>query len=145
MKYNNALAPTPEQVEGTLLSKEGGPIYMVNLLKYKERAEYADGRETSLTGREAYALYGQGVAETLTDVGGSIVFGGEVVGLLVGQVDELWDDVAIAMYPDGAAMAQMISSPKYQAIHVHREAGLAGQLNITTRVRGSLGQAGGGA
>ena len=36
-------------------------------------------------------------------------------------------------------MAEMFSSPKYQAIHVHREAGLAGQLNITTRVRGALG------
>ena len=145
MEYNNALQPTPEQIEETILSKEEGPIYMVNLLKFKERAEYADGRETSLTGREAYALYGQGVVETLTDVGGSIVFGGEVVGLLVGQVDELWDDVAIAMYPDGAAMAQMLSSPKYQAIHVHREAGLAGQLNITTRVRGALNAAAGGA
>ena len=145
MEYENALQPSPEQVEETILSKEKGPIYMVNLLKYKDRAEYADGRETSLTGREAYALYGQGVVETLTDVGGSVVFGGEVVGLLVGQVDELWDDVAIAMYPDGAAMAEMISSPKYQAIHVHREAGLAGQLNITTRVRGALNAATGGA
>ncbi len=138
MEYNNALQPTPEQIEETILSKEEGPIYMVNLLKFKERAEYSDGRETSLTGREAYALYGRGVVETLTDVGGSLVFGAAVAGLLVGQVDELWDDVAIAMYPNGAAMAQMVSSPKYQAIHVHREAGLAGQLNITTRVRGAV-------
>ncbi len=144
MAYNNALQPTPKQIEETFLSKEDGPSYMVNLLKFKKRAEYTDGRETSLAGREAYALYGQGVVETLTDVGGSIVFGAEVVGLLVGQVDELWDDVAIAMYPNGAAMAQMVSSPKYQAIHVHREAGLAGQLNITTRVRGALAGASSG-
>ena len=145
MKYSNAMAPTPETIQQLIETANEGPIYMVNLLKFKKRAEYTDGRETSLTGREAYALYGQGVVETLTDVGGSIVFGAEVVGLLVGQVDELWDDVAIAMYPSGAAMAQMVSSPKYQAIHVHREAGLAGQLNITTRVRGALNAATGGA
>ena len=36
------------------------------------------------------------------------------------------------MYPSRAAMLEMISSPEYQAILVHREAGLAGQLNIET-------------
>ncbi len=138
MNYTNALEPTEQQIAAMIGDTGEGPIYMVNLLKYRERAEYADGRETSLSGREAYALYGAGVVETLAAVGGSIVFAAEVAGLLIGEVEDLWDNVAIAMYPSGAAMVQMFTSAEYQEILVHREAGLAGQLNITTRVPGQL-------
>jgi uncharacterized protein (DUF1330 family) len=143
MEYSNGVEPTQDKIEGLLNEGDEGPIYMVNLLKYKTKAEYADGRQTSLTGREAYALYGAGVVRTLADVGGSLVFAGEVCGLLVGDVEDLWDDVAIAMYPNKAAMVKMFSSPKYQEIHVHRDAGLSGQLNIETRVRGSLAESAG--
>ena len=55
---------------------------------------------------------------------------GEVERLMLGEVEELWDAVAIAKYPSRAAMGEMIGSPEYQAIEVHRSAGLAGQLNI---------------
>lgn len=134
MDFENALEPTQEQIAAMIGDEREGPIYMVNLLKYRERAAYADGRDITLTGREAYAIYAAGVVETLAAVGGSIVFAGEVSGLLIGQVEDLWDQVAIAMYPSGSAMVKMFTSPEYQEIHVHRQAGLAGQLNITTRV-----------
>jgi uncharacterized protein (DUF1330 family) len=49
---------------------------------------------------------------------------------MLGEVEELWDTVAIAMYPSRKAMMEMMMSPDYQASAVHREAGLAGQLNI---------------
>jgi len=55
---------------------------------------------------------------------------GPVTGLLLGEVDELWDMVAMAHYPSLAAMRAMVEHPDYQAIAVHRTAGLAGQLNI---------------
>ena len=141
MHYENAMMPTQEQAAATIGKGDDQPIYMLNLLKFKEKAEYADGRETNLTGREAFALYGVGVVETLAEVGGSIVWGGEITGLLVGQVEELWDEVGIAMYPNGAAMLQMLASPKYQEIHVHRDAGLAGQLNIATSSHSGLAAA----
>ena len=38
---------------------------MINLLKFKEHAEYEDGRDTQLTGYEAYQIYGKGVAQLL--------------------------------------------------------------------------------
>ena len=40
---------------------EDKPIFMVNLLKFKEKAKYPDKRETDLTGKEAYAIYGKEV------------------------------------------------------------------------------------
>ena len=135
MEYHNALEPNQEQVTGFLAPNDDQPIYMLNLLKYKDRAEYADGRKTELSGREAYQIYGVGVIERLAAVNGGIIFSGTVSRLMLGEVEELWDDVAIAMYPSRAAMLEMISSPEYQDIAVHREAGLAGQLNIETNAQ----------
>jgi uncharacterized protein (DUF1330 family) len=135
VEYNNALEPNEEQVAGFLAPGDDQPIYMLNLLKYKDKAEYADGRDTELSGRDAYQIYGMAVIERLASVNGGIIFSGTVSRLMLGEVEELWDDVAIAMYPSRAAMLEMISSPEYQAIAVHREAGLAGQLNIETHAQ----------
>ena len=58
MKFENRIYPNKEQMKGFFeASNDDGPIFMVNLLKFKEKAEYKDGRETSLTGSEAYAVY----------------------------------------------------------------------------------------
>ena len=138
MQYHNALEPNEEQLTGFLSPEDDQPIYMLNLLKYKDRAEYADGRETDLGGREAYQIYGVGVIERLAAVNGGIIFAGIVSRLMLGEVEELWDDVAIVMYPSRAAMLEMISSSEYQAIALHREAGLAGQLNIETHAQFAL-------
>ena len=132
MKVENSVIPTQEQMEGFLAPGPDGPISMVNLLKFKEKADYKDGRETELTGQEAYALYSRGVLETLAKVGGKLVFSGDVSRLMLGEVEDLWDTVAIAQYPSRAAMLEMMQLPEYQEISVHREAGLAGQLNIET-------------
>ena len=132
MEVHNAVTPTAEQIEGFIAPDTAGPIFMVNLLKFKERAEYEDGRETPLSGREAYALYAAEVATVITQVGGKLIFGANVERLMLGEVEELWDQVAIAMYPTRTAMFEMIQLPEYAEISVHRIAGLAGQLNIET-------------
>ena len=105
---------------------------MVNLLKFKDRADYADGRETGLTGREAYEIYGKAIMKILPEFGGKLVFVGNTSFLALGQVEELWDEVAIIMYPDRGSLLRMSMSPAWQEIAVHREAGLKGQLNIET-------------
>ena len=88
--------------------------------------------ESALTGREAYALYGEAVAQLIQQVGGQVGFSGEVSRLMLGEVESLWDEVAVAMYPSRAAMMEMIQLPEYTEISAHRTAGLAGQLNIET-------------
>lgn len=132
MKVENAVVPNQEQMQGFTEDSESGPIYLVNLLKFKDRAAYEDGRETNLSGEEAYDIYAQEVVGHLAKVGGNVVFGAEVRRLMLGSVEELWDRVAIAMYPNRKAMLAMIMDPDYQASAVHRTAGLAGQLNIET-------------
>ncbi len=132
MKVENQVYPNEEQIQGFLEPGPDGPIYMVNLLKFKERAEYPDGRESDLSGAEAYAIYAEAVSKLLTEFGGAAMFGANVERLMLGEVEELWDTVAIAMYPSREKMLEMMRSPKMAEIGIHRAAGLAGQLNIET-------------
>lgn len=139
MKVENKVMPNEKQMEEFLEEGNDEPIFMVNLLKFKEKAEYPDKRETDLSGREAYAIYGAEVLKHLEKVGGKPIFGSDVIRLMLGEVEELWDQVAIAMYPNRKAMLKMISDPDYIESAQHRVAGLAGQLNIETKVRNNEG------
>ena len=123
---------TPEQIAEFQEPGPDGPIFMVNLLEFKDQAEYEDGRETELTGAEAYASYEEGVSERIQQFGGEVVFEADVTFLTIGQVGELWDAVGIARYPSRSTLAEMSSSPEFAELSVHRAAGLEGQLNIET-------------
>ena len=137
MEVKNAVMPNEDQIKGFSEQGEDKPIYMVNLLKFKEKANYPDKRETDLTGEEAFAIYAEEVAGHLEKVGGKPIFGGEVERLMLGEVEDLWDKVAIAMYPSRKAMLQMINDPDYIVSAQHRVAGLEGQLNIETSLPSS--------
>ena len=132
MQVMNKVYPNKEQIKGFMEPASEEPICMVNLLKFKEKAEYEDGRDTDLTGREAYALYEEGVKKLLQEIGGGIGFKGDVERLALGEVEELWDVVGLAVWPSRGAMFKVMQSPEMQAISVHRSAGLVGQLNLET-------------
>ncbi len=133
MNIVNEVFPSDPAQIGKLMEKgPDGPVFMVNLLKFKDRAEYDDGRETKLTGREAYMIYGRAVGELLPKFGGMAIFAADVTFLSLGKADELWDEVAIAAYPSRGDMVRMSMSEEWRQIAVHRSAGLRGQLNIET-------------
>ena len=133
--YKNALRPNPIQLAEFALGDDD-PILMVNLLKFKDKAEYEDGRATNLTGREAYEIYVTETREHLANVGAELILGGEVSGLLLGDVEELWDAFGVARYPSRKAMISMARNPAYIESEKHRAAGLAGQLNIEVSEQG---------
>lgn len=133
MKVENAVHPDPSNI-GPFVETEG-PICMVNLLKFREKAAYPDGRDPDLSGREAYLRYGLAMKKLVEESGGRFLFMAEVKGLLLGRVEELWDEVGIVEYPSSKALIEIASGPAYREIEVHRVAGLAGQLNITTSER----------
>lgn len=132
MNVENRVYPDPEQMAALQENGPDGPIVMVNLLKFREKALYPDGRDPDLSGREAYDRYAREVVKLLRAVGGSVVFSGDVSFLTLGRADELWDEVALAEYPSRDALMKMSMSEEWRAISVHREAGLEGQLNIET-------------
>ncbi|MGE6697185.1 DUF1330 domain-containing protein [Hyphomonas sp. NPDC076900] len=142
MQVTNEVFPTdPAVVQELMKPGPDGPIFMVNLLKFKEKAEYEDGRPSDLSGRDAYMIYGRAVTEILPKFGGKAIFAADVTFLSLGKAEELWDEVAIAMYPKRADMVRMSMSAEWQAAAVHRTAGLKGQLNIETVLQESMKEA----
>ena len=145
MRVINEVMPTaPERIAAMQEPGPKGPIVMINLLKFRDKAVYPDGRDAQLSGREAYMRYAVAVTELLPKFGGRALFGGDVTFLALGQVEELWDEVALAEYPNRAALWAMSTSPEWREIAVHRQAGLAGQLNIETTYMRGFAEAGAG-
>jgi uncharacterized protein (DUF1330 family) len=132
MNVENAVYPKGEQLGEAMAKGSNGPIVMVNLLKFKDRAIYKDGRADDASGREAYDRYGKEMIKFVTAHGGRLLFMGPVKSLVIGNVEEVWDAVALVEYPSSEAFVKIAMSPDVAKIGVHREAGLAGQLLIQT-------------
>jgi uncharacterized protein (DUF1330 family) len=131
MHVANAAYPTPDQAQALFKAAEDGPFVMVNLLKFKDRA--SDDNGAAISGREAYMRYGVAMRELVERTGGRMLFSGDVRGLMIGVVEEMWDMVALVEYPSRAAFLSITRMPEFAAIEPHRTAGLAGQLNIETK------------
>lgn len=125
-----ATQPRREQIAALLENDKAGPIRMLNLLKFKEFAEYSDGTDTGLSGAEAYQRYAAEVVPIISKTGGEVVFSGQANTLVIGDGELEWDMVSIVEYPSVAAFIGMTTSEEYKRIHVHREAGLEHQLLV---------------
>ena len=134
MNVNNAVYPPTQQFTEFFKVDEDGPFVMVNLLSFKERATY-DDPSIDISGREAFEIYGAEVTKLVEARGGRVLYDGDVTGIILGEVDEMWDVIALAEYPSHAAFMEMMMSPEWAAIEHHRLAGLSGQLNIRTNLR----------
>jgi len=132
MKVVNHVYPTFDQLMPVAKDPTPGPIAMVNLLRFRDKAEYSDGRPDDISGRDAYMRYIAEMGPIVEAAGGRFLFSGDVKGLVIGEVEELWHAVGIAEYPSRIDFHRIATSPEVQAIGVHREAGLAGQLLILT-------------
>jgi hypothetical protein len=100
---------------------EDGPMWALNLMKYRPVAQYADGRESTISGAEADEVYKPD--EPLARVGARILFIAEVIAQPVGD-DTVWDRVAVAQYPQRAAMMTMQMDPQFEELHQHKDAGM---------------------
>ncbi|HWC33421.1 MAG TPA: hypothetical protein VG650_01220 [Mycobacteriales bacterium] len=97
------------------------PMWALNLMHYRTKAEYADGRETNLTGWEADNLYSP--LGPIAAIGAELVIVAIVVDQTAGS-DYKWDRVAIVRYPNRQALADMNMSPEFQDLHIHKDAGM---------------------
>ncbi len=116
--------PTQTQFARLAASDQEGPVWMVNLLRFKDRADGIHAEE-GISGAEAYARYGAAVQPFLSGVGGRIVLGAEPFDSMIGPDSGEWDAVFVAEYPSREAFLKMTRDPDYLAIHQHRAAGVA--------------------
>lgn len=119
-----SLEPTAEQLQQLAESTDPGPIVMLNLLRFKERADGIDAAD-GISGRVAYERYGMAVAPHLDRVGGRLLHAAESGAGVIGPAGEAWDLLLLVRYPSRTAFLGMIADPGYQAIHGHRAAALA--------------------
>ena len=103
------------------------PIHMLNLLQYRETAEYPAGHEYAdkgWSGRRAYEEYGKTSGPIFRRVGGTIVWRGAFQAVLTGPEAMHWHDGFVAQYPNAEAFFEMIKDAEYQQAVVNRTAAL---------------------
>lgn len=120
-----AVYPTSDQIQTLLAAAtDDGPIVMLNLLRFKARA---DAPHAPLSGEEAYRLYAEKMVPFVESKGGRVIWTGRVVSQVIGEGAEDFHMVALVEYPSRAAFVAIATDPHVQQIGAFRAAGLDGQ------------------
>jgi hypothetical protein len=118
--------PTPEQLGAFAEADLTTPIVMLNLNKYRDRAEYTQpGPDDAVSGREAYGRYGAVALRAMAEVGGQILWMAPAEQVFAGCDHEEYDEALLVWYPNRGAFLQMIALDWYRDALVHRSAALA--------------------
>ena len=119
--------PSGEQFAAFARSGVAGPVQMLNLLRFRDRASYLDGQapREGMTGAEAYSEYARASAPFFQGVGGQVAWSGKPVAGVIGPPGERWDAGFLAEYPSLDAFVRMVRDEGYQAIVHHRQAAVA--------------------
>lgn len=115
----SAIRPNKAQFVELMEASDVGPVVMLNLLKFKAQAEGSEG-----SGAGEYAKYGDAVVQMVEARGGKVLWMGRADQILIGDVADDWDSVALVEYPSRKAFVEMVSTPEYEQAHEHRESGL---------------------
>lgn len=118
---------------GSWLQREtDGPMWALNLMKYKEVADYGEAGHPEggpISGLEADDLYSP--IEELASVGARLVLLAPVVHHVRGDATA-WDRVGIVLYPRRMALIEMNQTKEFQETHVHKAAGMEFTIVMAT-------------
>lgn len=128
-----SITPTRDQIEALASAAQDGPVVMLNLLRFKDRA---DGIDAGVSGREAYERYARATGPFLEAVGGRVLQAAEARQTVIGPQAPEWDMVLLVEYPSRAKFLEMATNPEYLKIHEHREAALADSRLIACEAAG---------
>ncbi|MRK01966.1 DUF1330 domain-containing protein [Aeromicrobium sp. S22] len=113
--------PTGNDLKRYLAEDEGGPVVMLNLLRFAP------------DGRQFYDQYAREIGPHLQKVGARVVYIGDTSTALVAPDGFDWDAVLLVEYPTRAAFSAMVADPDYQRItHLRTEALSEAVLQATT-------------
>lgn len=116
-----AVDPTGEDVKRYVDDDDGGPVVMLNLLRYAGDA-----------GRASYEQYAEAVQPHLERVGGEVIYAGDCSTAVVAGAEE-WDSVLLVRYPSRQKFLEMVMDPTYQEITNLRTQGLEAAVLQATR------------
>ena len=129
-----ALQPTADQFRAFRDDPYNGPVAQVNLLKFRDRAAYAEHDPEygeDISGRAAYQRYADAFQAIATEVEGKCLLMGSAERFFIGEGD--WDAIMVMRFPDRKAFIATLNHKSYKDIHRHRDAGLLHQDLIVTR------------
>ncbi len=122
------LEPTQESGAELFSRNISGEIIMLNLLRFREVADYsatpALAPTESVSGREAYQNYIDHTLPFLRESGGELVLLGEGGKYLIGPQDEYWDVVMLVRQGSLDVFMAFASNEGYLAGIGHRMAAL---------------------
>jgi len=114
-----AITPNKDQFLELASAADDGPVVMLNMLKFKARADGGGD-----TGEDAYRRYGDAAVAMVEERGGKVLWAGRADQILIGDPADDWDQVVLVQYPSRAAFIDMVTRPEYEQAHTHRESGL---------------------
>jgi len=97
---------------------------MLNLLKFKDFADYKTTKNIKETGQEAYLVYLNNIKPLLIDIGSSILFYGDCNSFLVGPEYEKWDAVLLVKHATVEKFIAFSQSEMYLKETIHLKASL---------------------
>ena len=132
------ISPKPEQIEELLKGSADTPVVMVNLLRFKDKA---DAPDEGLSGEEAYQRYGAQMIQWVTSQGARLIWSGSADSFVIGDTEEHFDMIALMEYPSRAEFLRIAGDPRVAEYAVHRTAGLEMQWLIASTTTFELGAA----
>src|SRR5713101_4679463 len=124
-----ALYPTPEQIQQLITGPADQPVVMVNLLRFKPKA---DSPDEGLSGEAAYQRYVDHMRAFVESKGGRLIWAGRVDSQVIGEGGAGFHMVGLMEYPSRKIFLEIASDPYVQEIGVHRAAGLESQWLLAT-------------
>lgn len=128
MNTKTYLTATQEAGKDFYFRQIKGSVVMLNLLKYKQKADYTDSKELSptneISGEEAYRLYMDHTLPFLEKAGSEVIFYGKGGHFLIGPEAEKWDAVLLVKHKNTAAFMEFAQNQEYLKGTGHRTAAL---------------------
>lgn len=122
------LEPSEDSITALLSRNIRGEVVMLNLLKFKEKADYSDYPELapseSFSGREAFQRYFDHTLPYLLDSGGEVMYLGDCSNFFIGPADEQWDMLMMIRQASLESFFSFASNEEYLAGIGHRTAAL---------------------
>lgn len=121
--------PTQEAGKAFVQQQIKGEIVMLNLLRYREVADYSASEElapaAAISGEEAYRHYMKHTSPLLQKAGSSVIYAGKASAALIGPADENWDLMLLVKHKSVEAFLAFANDPEYLKTAGHRTAALA--------------------
>ncbi|MDT8446123.1 MAG: DUF1330 domain-containing protein [bacterium] len=131
------LEPTQAAGAAFFSNPPQGPLVMLNLLRFKEVADYSAhpqiAPEQPISGAEAFQRYIDFTLPFLHASGGAIEFLGRGGNFLIGPAEETWDLVMLIRQASAQEFLAFASNPEYLVGLGHRSAALEDSRLLPTQ------------